>query len=45
MTAWWYTRAETPLRQTIWYSSVGELECVRDPRFELTRLVFQVGEE
>lgn len=23
MTGFWYTRAEMPLRQTIWYSSVG----------------------
>lgn len=23
MTGFWYTRAESPLRQTIWYSSVG----------------------
>jgi len=23
LTGMWYTRAESPLRQTIWYSSVG----------------------
>lgn len=23
LTGFWYTRAESPLRQTIWYSSVG----------------------
>lgn len=23
MTGFWYTRAEAPLRQTIWYSAIG----------------------